>query len=218
MKIQDLPSIVPVFPLEAPLLLPGTVVPFVASEPRYVQLVEDALAADGYVGILQPMEADGRPGRPDADPALYTVGCLGRIGETSEDDEGELLVLAAGVVRFRIVRVLPGEHGYLQALVDYSEFLNDIDELASDLQFSMLRELVRQRIETHHTEFDLSIMESMAGTEIVTAIAHALPLSSAERQVLMETSHLRELESVLLLLMAGPGGLPSFDHAPLLPS
>lgn len=218
MKIQDLPSIVPVFPLEAPLLLPGTVVPFVAAEPRYVQLVEDALAADGYVGILQPVEADGNLGRPGSDPTLYTVGCLGRIGETSEDDEGELVVLAAGVVRFRLIRELPGEHGYRQALVDYSEFLNDIDEIESELEFSTLRELIRQRIETNSTEFDLSIMDGMAGTEIVTAIAHAIPLSPAERQALMETSHLRELEGVLLQLMAGPGGLPSFDYVPLLPS
>jgi hypothetical protein len=58
---------------------------------------------------------------------------------------------------------------------------------------------------------DLSIMENMAGTEIVTAIAHAIPLSPAERQVLMETPSLRELETVLLSLMTGPGGLPSFD-------
>jgi Lon protease-like protein len=218
MTVQDLPSIVPVFPLEAPLLLPGTVVPFVAAEPRYVRLVEDALAADGYVGILQPIEADGRVGRPGSDPLLYTVGCLGRIGETSEDDEGELLVLAAGVVRFRLVQELPGERGYRQALVDYSEFLADLDEIEGELEFSTLRELVRQRIETNRTEFDLSIMEGMAGTEIVTAIAHALPLSAAERQFLMETSRLRELEGVLLQLMAGPGGLPSFDHSPLLPS
>lgn len=218
MKIQDLPSVIPVFPLEAPLLLPGTVVPFIASEPRYVTLVEDALAADGYVGILQPVEENGPIGRPGSDPLLYTVGCLGRIGECGEDEEGELLVLAAGVVRFRLVRELPGERGYRRALVDYGEFLHDIFEVEGELEFSTLRELVRQRIETNRTEFDLTIMDGMAGTEIVTAIAHALPLSSAERQALMETSRLRELEGVLLQLMAGPGGLPSFDHVPHLPS
>jgi uncharacterized protein len=218
MKLQDLPSIVPVFPLEAPLLLPGTVVPFVAAEPRYVRLVEDAIAADGYVGILQPIEMGGRLGGPSLDPLLYTVGCLGRIGETAEDEDGELLALATGVVRFRLIQELPGERGYRQARVDYSEFLSDFDEVQSELDFSILRELVRQRIETNRTGFDLSIMEGMAGTEIVTAIAHAIPLSSGERQALMETVQLRELEGVLLQLMAGPGGLPSFDQTPRLPS
>ena len=218
MKLQDLPSIVPVFPLEAPLLLPGTVVPFVAAEPRYVRLVEDAIAADGYVGILQPVEMGGRLGGPASDPMLYTVGCLGRIGETTEDEDGELVVLATGVVRFRLLQELPGERGYRQARVDYSEFLSDFEEVESELDFSILRELVRQRIETNRTGFDLSIMEGMAGTEIVTAIAHAISLSSGERQALMETVQLSELEGLLLQLMAGPGGLPSFDQVPRLPS
>ena len=58
----------------------------------------------------------------------------------------------------------------------------------------LLRDLVRKRIEANQSDLDLSIMENMAGTEIVTAIAHAIPLSPAERQVLMETPSLRELE------------------------
>src|SRR5690349_18522891 len=122
MKIKDLPMVVPVFPLEAPLLLPGTVVPFRALEPRYLSLVEDALAGDGYIGILQPMEGG-------MDPTLYTVGCLGKIGECYEDEPGELLVLAAGLIRFRVVQEVPGERGYRQAIVDYAEFLGDVSEV-----------------------------------------------------------------------------------------
>lgn len=214
MKIQDLPPIVPVLPLDSPLLLPGTVVPFRASDLRYLSLVEDAMASDGYVGILQPMGE----GADTDDSTLYTVGCLGRIGECQEDEPGELLVLAAGVIRFRVLQELPGDRGYRLALVDYAEFLDDVDEVEEELEFSTLREMIRRRLETNRAEFDLSIMDGMAGTEIVTAIAHAIALSPAERQMLMETSHLRELEEVLLLLMTGVGGVPSFDVSSSLPS
>jgi Lon protease-like protein len=213
MKIQDLPPIVPVLPLDSPLLLPGTVVPFYASESRYLSLVEDVMASDGYVGILQPM----KEGTEAGDSTLYTVGCLGRIGECQEDDPG-LLVLAAGIIRFRVLQELPGDRGYRLALVDYSEFLDDVDEIEEELEFSTLREMIRQRLETNRAEFDLSIMDGMAGTEIITAIAHAIALSPAERQMLMETSRLRELEEVLLLLMTGVGGVPSFDVSSSLPS
>jgi Lon protease-like protein len=96
-------------------------------------------------------------------------------------------------------------------VVDYSEFLDDPGQVETELEFPRLRDLVRQRIEANDSDMDLSIMENMAGTEIVTAIAHAIPLSPAERQVLMETPSLRELESVLLQFMIGPGGQPSFD-------
>jgi len=105
---------------------------------------------------------------------------------------------------------------YRRVVVDYGEFVDDPEAVDSELEFPVLKDLVRQRIEANESDLDLSIMDRMAGTEIVTAIAHAIPLSSAERQVLMETPSLRELEGVLLQLMAGPGGLPSFD-LPMLP-
>ena len=120
-------------------------------------------------------------------------------------------MLAGGVIRFRVIGEAPCDRGYRRVVVSYGEFLDDPDQVEDELEFPVLRDLVRQRVEANDSDMDLSIMENMAGTEIVTAIAHAIPLSPAERQVLMETPSLRELESVLLSLMTGPGGLPSFD-------
>ena len=139
------------------------------------------------------------------------MGCVGYIGECHETDEDRYLVLAGGVIRFRIVGEAACDRGYRRVMVDYEDFRDDPDQVELELEFPRLRDLVRQRIEANESDIDLSIMEKMAGTEIVTAIAHAISLSAAERQVLMETPSLRELEEVLLQLMIGPGGLPSFD-------
>ena len=206
MKPDEYPSTLPLFSLEQPLLLPGTVVPFISADDGQRNLVEDALEAGGYVAIVQPLD-DGRPGRAD----IYSVGCLGYIGECHETEEDQYLALVGGVIRFRILGEEPCDRGYRRVLVDYDEFLEDPDQVETELEFPVLRDLVRKRIEANQSDLDLSIMENMAGTEIVTAIAHAIPLSPAERQVLMETPSLRELETVLLQLMMGPGGLPSFD-------
>jgi uncharacterized protein len=205
-KPDPLPATLPLFRLEQPLLLPGTVVPFISADEGERNLVEDAVEAGGYVAIVQPLD-DGPPGRDD----IYSVGCLGYIGECHETDEDEYLALVGGVIRFRIVGEAPCDRGYRRVLVDYEDFLEDPDQVDAELEFPVLRDLVRKRIEANQSDLDLSIMEDMAGTEIVTAIAHAIPLSPAERQVLMETPSLRELEDVLLQLMIGPGGLPSFD-------
>lgn len=211
MKLADLPHVVPVFPLAAPLLLPGTVVPFYAAEPQYHRLLEDALAEKGYVGIIQPVQAEAEIGQPgEAGAPLFSVGCLGHIGEFREEDPGSFLVLAGGLIRFRVLEEMPSDRGYRLAVVDYSEFEGDLAQ-AEALEFPALKDLVRKRIESNQSVLDLSIMEGMAGTEIVTAIAHAINFSSAERQVLMETPNLPALEQVLLQLMAGPGGVPSFD-------
>jgi len=214
------PEVLPIFPLGAPLLLPGTVVPLVASEERYQNLLDDALAADGYVGILQPVEgeAEAEVGLPGEGPALYYVGCLGRIGECREEEDG-YVALVQGVIRFRVREELPGVRGYRRMAVDYGEFREDPETIEQELDFSELKEVVRQRIEWNGSPLDLAIMDDMVGTEIVTALAHALPFSSAERQALVETPNLQELQPLLLHLMTmGPGGMLGFDLPPLLPS
>jgi Lon protease-like protein len=213
-KPEELPTTLPLFALEQPLLLPGTVVPFAAAEEGERNLVDDAMAAEGYVAIVQPIDEDSPMARAQGKGGgtpIYAVGCLGHIGECHETEVDRYLVLAGGVIRFRVVGEAPCDRGYRRVVVDYGEFLDDPDQVETELQFPVLRNLVRQRVEANDSDMDLSIMENMAGTEIVTAIAHAIPLSPAERQVLMETPSLRELESVLLGLMTGPAGLPSFD-------
>lgn len=215
MDPSELPAIVPIFPLAEPILLPGTVVPLQVSEPRDRVLIEDALEAGGYVGILQPRDEE-----PEGEePELFTVGCLGQIGECSEDG-AEYLALVEGVIRFRVCEELPAERGYRRARVDYGEFLEDPTQVEGEqLEFPELKEVVRQRIEANRSDMDLSIMDDMVGTEIVTALAHALPFSAAEKQALVETPSLLGLPEVLLQLMAvGPGIRPGFDHRPARPS
>jgi uncharacterized protein len=220
MDSATFPTVLPIFPLAAPLLLPGTVVPLMASEERYRNLLDDALAAGGYVGILQPVFGEAAEvGLPGAGPALYEVGCLGRIGECREEGIGGYVALVEGVIRFRTRAEVPGRRGYRQMTVDYVEFQDDPEAIEQELDFSALKEVVRQRVEANGSELDLSIMDEMVGTEIVTALAHALPFSSAERQALVEIPSLRELQPMLLQLMTmGPGGRLGFDLPPLLPS
>jgi len=207
---HDYPDTIPIYPLAAPLLLPGTVVPIVADEPRYRRLVEDALTGDEYVGILQPQEEwDEETG----EPALFTVGCLGRVEEGRPENDDEYLV--GGQIRFRVVEELPPQNGYRRVRVDYSEFLEDPHLIEEGLPFSALRELARRQVEPVNPEFDFSILDGMAGTEVATALAHNCAFSPAERQALMEAPSLTEIEDLLLLLMGGPGRTPTFAQPPL---
>ncbi len=216
MSPEDLPTVVPVFALPAPLLLPGTVVRLAAVEPWQRRLLEDAMASESpesYVAVVQPIDPEAvEPSSAD----LFSVGCLGTIGEV-EEEEPELHVLVGGVVRFRIVGEERDDGGYLRLHVDYGDFLDDLSQV-EDLDFTRLKDLVRVRLENQGSPLDPTIMDGMAGTEIVTALAHACPFSPAERQVLMETPSLLELEDVLLNLMAGPGEMLRLDLPPLLVS
>lgn len=206
--IPSFPTIVPILPLAYPLLLPGTVVPFAADGDWQRALAEDVLAGDGYVGVIQTVEAE--PGLT-AEPEVFAVGCLGLVEVGRSENPDEFLV--GGVVRFRVLERLEPVRGYAMARIDCSEFQADRAEIEEGLPFWALRDIVRRRVEKLQPDFDFAVVERMAGTEIATALAHALPFSPLERQALMEVRRLGELEDTLLQLMAGSG--PSFEAPPL---
>jgi Lon protease-like protein len=205
MHPEDLPRVVPLIPLAEPLLLPGTVVPVETDEEWVQALAEDVLAGDGYVAVIQTQEADA--------DTVYSVGCLGKLEMGREDNPDEVLI--GGIVRFRLIRELPSVRGYRRAVIDCGEFLDDMAEIEAGLEFLTLKELALQRVIAHAPQFDTALLDRMAGTEIATALAHALPFSASERQALVEAPSLREIEQVLLHLMTGSGPIPGFGFTPL---
>src|SRR5690606_12838390 len=98
---SDLPSGVPVFPLEAALLLPGGRMPLNIFEPRYLAMADAAMAGDRLIGMIQPAFDGAR--RDDGEPELCKVGCLGRITSFTETGDGRYLIALQGVCRFRVV-------------------------------------------------------------------------------------------------------------------
>ena len=92
MKISELPSSFPVFPLAGVLLLPRGQLPLNIFEPRYLQMLDDALGRGRYLGMIQPMDDDT--------DRLAPVGCLGRISSFSEAEDGRMIISVTGVCRF----------------------------------------------------------------------------------------------------------------------
>src|SRR5438128_894652 len=92
----DLPDRLPIFPLPGALLLPRADLPLNIFEPRYLEMISDALSGERIIGIIQPKD-DSDPGvRPD----LMAVGCAGRITSYAETPDGRMLVTLTGVSRF----------------------------------------------------------------------------------------------------------------------
>src|SRR5438552_15693103 len=107
---MTVPENLPVFPLTGVLLLPGTILPLHIFEPRYRNMVEDALDADKIFGMIQPFapQQDNRP-LPGADketPDLYKVGCAGYIEQCEKLTDGRIFIYLIGIYRFRFEEVL----------------------------------------------------------------------------------------------------------------
>src|ERR1044071_9648120 len=93
---DDLPQVIPVFPLDGAILLPGGELPLRIFEPRYLNMIDDAMAEDRVIGMIQT-----RVGGDAARPRLADVGCVGRITSYDETSEATYLVTLTGVCRFR---------------------------------------------------------------------------------------------------------------------
>ena len=201
----SVPKIIPVFPLTGSLLLPGNLLPLNVFEPRYRNMVADAMTGERYIGMIQPL-VPRQDNWVDAaqqsdNPELYTVGCLGRIEESELQDDGRYLVLLRGVCRFRIQRELPLHRGYRRVMADYAEFRHDLDELNVFLNPTPLMRALRAFGEKHELEFDYDLLGSVPGISLLNGLSVALPFRPAEKQALLEAADPAVREDLLLTLM-----------------
>ena len=119
----ELPEIIPVFPLPGALLLPRGQMPLNIFEPRYLAMIDDAMAdRHRLIGMIQPDTA--HPG-PDEKPNLYKIGCAGRITQLAETGDGRYLIQLTGIARFRLDEELSVATPYRQCRVTYAPFIDD---------------------------------------------------------------------------------------------
>jgi hypothetical protein len=204
---EPLPATVPVFPLTGAVLFPRGVLPLNVFEPRYLAMVRDAMAASGaanrMIAIVQPR---GR-GEP---PALFDVGCVGRISDFRETDDGRILIALAGISRFRISAELDRATPYRQVVTDYHDFADDRDDpVALDAATRAgLEEALMPYLEARGLAADWDAVRGADDEALVTTLASVLPFEPAEKQALLEAETLPERAQTLTTLMsfaAGPG-------------
>src|SRR5690554_5312951 len=127
-SIEDMPGIIPVFPLAGALLLPRGQLPLNIFEPRYLKMIDDALRGERIIGMVQPDGENAITASQIAGetPPLCSVGCAGRITSFAETDDGRLVITLTGIARFRL-------RSELTTLTPYRQFEVSWDDFASDL-------------------------------------------------------------------------------------
>lgn len=199
---DELPDEIAVFPLSGALLLPHGKLPLNIFEPRYKAMVEDALAGQRMFGMIQPDPAapEGATG-----PALYGVGCLGRLSSFSETDDGRYLIALSGLIRFDVRSETTMRRGYRRVVADYSRFLDDLEPPP---QYLAQRDAIVQALRDYFTAngFDANwdAIDSMGDDELVVTLSMVCPFDPVERQALLEASDpLGRADTLVTLLQIG---------------
>jgi hypothetical protein len=201
---DDLPKVLPIFPLEGVLLLPGGRLPLNIFEPRYLAMFDAALASNRLIGMIQPCEE----GRGEAAPKVYETGCVGRITSFTETDDGRYLVTLSGLIRFDVARELPSG-SYRQVEPDYTRFSGDMDEDQGKIDRERLMKVLNAYFEVNSIEGDWEAIEQTGDERLVTSLAMICPLGAPEKQALLESMTLTERAEALTAIMEmathGPG-------------
>ncbi|HZF09686.1 MAG TPA: LON peptidase substrate-binding domain-containing protein [Thermoanaerobaculia bacterium] len=200
-----LPSPLPLFPLTGSLLLPGNFLPLNIFEPRYRNMVADAVEEGQHIGMIQPFvpRQDNWPALdlPPENPALYQVGCAGRIERCEPQADGRYLLLLKGISRFRVRQELPLHRDYRRAEVEYAEFAADLKEAEHPLSPARLLAALKDFGTAHQLDLDYDLLGALPGVALVNGLAVALPFPPAEKQALLEAPDPAERQELLLALM-----------------
>jgi Lon protease-like protein len=196
----ELPEIIPVFPLPGALLLPRGQIPLNIFEPRYLAMIDDALR-DGHrlIGMIQPDPA--HPGTPDK-PALYRIGCVGRITQLAESGDGRYLIELTGVARFRVEEELKVTTAYRQCRVTYAPFSDDFTARKGEDQVNREALLVALHdfLKANDLKADWEGIEQAPNEALVNALSMMSPYGAPEKQALLEAPDLKARAEVLVAL------------------
>jgi Lon protease-like protein len=194
----DLPRTIPVFPLSGALLLPRGQMPLNIFEPRYLEMVDDALR-DGHrlIGMIQPDPA--HPGIPER-PNLYKVGCVGRITQIAETGDGRYLMQLTGVARYRILQELPVTTSYRQCSVDYMPFIDDFTARKGEEHVDRKAVLaaLTHYLKANKLRADWEGVEHAPNEALVNALAMMSPYDPAEKQAMLEAPDLKTRAEILI--------------------
>ena len=198
----DLPQRLPVFPLNRAILLPRATLPLNVFEPRYLQMVEDAMSTSRVLGIVQP-ESGGDEESPVARTApLRRIGCTGRITSYEELDDGRFLIQLTGVARFELTDEAMLAKPYRVCTVSYERFLSDFVAGAGEDEVDRpgLLTSLKAYLEARNLQADWSAIGKTPTETLVNSLAIASPYGREEKQALLEAADLKARAEMLVAL------------------
>ena len=197
-KLSDLPALIPVFPLDGALLLPGSQLPLQIFEPRYLNMVDDAMSGHRMIGMIQTMGGGDR-----ARPHLAEVGCVGRVTAYAETGDGRYMITLTGICRFVAGEELATNTPYRQVRPGFDRFARDLsdDEAELVLDRSSFLAVLRRYLDHKGLEVEWDAARQAPASALVNSLTMGLPWDPPEKQALLEAATLADRARVLSTLL-----------------
>jgi Lon protease-like protein len=218
---EDMPEVVPVFPLSEALLLPRADMPLNLFEPRYLAMLDAALKSHRLIGMVQPRPQDrpvegvGETDVEDADdaedddgdddemaPPLNDIGCVGRVTAMQETGDGRYIVTLTGVARFRLIEELDTTTPFRQCRVDFKPFADDFEPSEGDagVDRKRLLETLNAFLSANGLDADWDDINRAPTEALVNLLAMMSPYGAREKQALLEAETVAERSEMLIAI------------------
>lgn len=196
-KAVDLPQAIPVFPLDGATLLPGGTLPLNIFEPRYLNMIDDAMAGDRLIGMVQTRGGDKER------PGLAAIGCVGKITSFAETPDGRYMITLTGVSRFEVGDELPVKTPYRQVRARFAPFEDDLQQHERPPEIDrprFLRALARY-LDQRGLGIDWDTAQQAPADALVNSLSMGLPFDPAEKQALLEAVTIADRAEALTALL-----------------
>ena len=195
--IEDLPAVIAVFPLGGAMLFPRWSLPLNIFEPRYLNMIDDAMAGSRLIGMVQTVGGDR------AQPDMARIGCVGRLTSYSETEDGRYLISLAGVCRFAIVEELDVSTPYRQVRTDWTDFASDfiVPETKALPDRSRLTAALKLYSERNTMEVDWDAVGNAPVETLINALSAGCPFNMMEKQALLEANSVVDRGETLIKLL-----------------
>ena len=187
--MNNLPKIIPLFPINNFIIFPNTTVPLNIFEPRYVDMINDSMKSNKLIGMIQPKQTS----EDTNNPTLHNIGCLGKITSFQETKDKRYLIELKGLIRFETIKEINTDKKYREYEIDFSRFDQDLEDKKDQLKFSDLELIfkdLRSLFEKRGFIINWKELEKQSLDETINALAMASPFSLEEKQVLLEAENL----------------------------
>jgi len=199
-KHMDMPETIPIFPLPGALLLPRARLPLHLFEPRYLTMLDDALKTpERLIGMVQPNRVPGRNGGT----GLHTIGCVGRVTQFSETEDGRYMVTLSGISRFRVLEEVEGFAPYRRAKVSWTGFERDKGAEETDDGFSRDRfmNLLSRYFAAQDLQTDWDSLKEADDELLINSLSMLLGFEPEDKQALLEAPSLSTRRETLVTLI-----------------
>lgn len=198
-KVAELPGSIPMFPLPGALLLPRARLPLHLFEPRYLQMLEDAIKTPArLIGMAQPNA------RPNGDKdALHRIGCAGRVTQFSETEDGRYMITLTGISRFRIGNEVEGFTPYRKFEVNWDGFDRDQGGPEHDRGFNRdsFMDLLDRYFASRDLSADWATLKDADDELLINSLSMLLDFEPEEKQALLEAPSLSTRRETLVTLI-----------------